>query len=349
MDYKKWLLVLTFLTGSIFFGRCGNNPEYLRSPVVTLSPQPSSKSTVRLLTQIPSPVVIPFPLITRDPSDYLPAYTPIPILSPEKERALEVALKDDNCKFPCYLGITPGKTSWEDAQAIMDRIGGTAEEDYYTNHEETFSKSYTLFLGDTRFALLTPDRNTDFDNYLLSHFVRMRIGRNIVQEISYSVRAKRFMETYRDFWGNYTLPHIFRQYNLPDAVYFAISEKGPGYVLVLAYEKYTSVIEIHQVQEGDSICPISIDARLRGVSVRMQFSSTDFFDDMMKFRGVPLTERNVYLPLEEVLGISRREFYQSLIKEPSSCFEIKKVIPYEGWPDPTEDYLSRPPKMSPYD
>jgi len=32
-------------------------------------------------------------------------------------------LRSNSCELPCYLGITPGQTTWEEAKSILDNLG----------------------------------------------------------------------------------------------------------------------------------------------------------------------------------------------------------------------------------
>lgn len=78
----------------------------------------------QLVTEIPKPT-----LIVR-----LPTKTRYPTLSPEEARRLIDDAQKTNlgCELPCWWGITPGKTSWEDAQAFFHLLNAKIE--YWPPH-----------------------------------------------------------------------------------------------------------------------------------------------------------------------------------------------------------------------
>jgi hypothetical protein len=56
-------------------------------------------------------------VITMDPPDFQPT------LSPDRELRMSKLLQAKDCQLPCYLGITPGKTSWTEARQILTDLG----------------------------------------------------------------------------------------------------------------------------------------------------------------------------------------------------------------------------------
>ena len=80
----------------------------------TLSPVPTLTNTATLAaTQTPRPG-------SQIPS--VPTWTPLPTLSAEDARAFVQQLLDTNagCQLPCWWGITPGQTTWLEAQHFLE-------------------------------------------------------------------------------------------------------------------------------------------------------------------------------------------------------------------------------------
>jgi hypothetical protein len=108
----QFISIWTTLT--ILLGGC--NIQSLRS-TVTVTGQPKITSIMTLSsTKIPSftPAMTPTPSQTPMPS-------PVATLSLEEGRALVLDLLANNggCRLPCFWGITPGVTTWEEAKAFF--------------------------------------------------------------------------------------------------------------------------------------------------------------------------------------------------------------------------------------
>ena len=52
-----------------------------------------------------------------------------------------------------------------------------------------------------------------------------------------------------------------------------------------------------------------------------------YFDAPYTAGGAPLTDTDVYLPIQEILEVDKTEFYNQLITDPETCFEIKNLEP----------------------
>lgn len=53
-----------------------------------------------------------------------PTWTPRPTLSPDSVRALITGLLSNNggCRLPCWWGITPGRTTWQEARSFLETM-----------------------------------------------------------------------------------------------------------------------------------------------------------------------------------------------------------------------------------
>jgi hypothetical protein len=108
-----------FLLLSILLCACQPTPAPTATPTSTLTPTPSQ-------------TVAPTHTLTRTP---IPTWTPLPTL-PESEKVdrLRILLETNNgCQFPCWWGITPGVSNWQDAKQILVPISN----DWYESYEES--------------------------------------------------------------------------------------------------------------------------------------------------------------------------------------------------------------------
>jgi hypothetical protein len=124
-------IYFTDIKGRILYGSFRvvfSDFKYMRAVVSRGSEKPEYicdfYQPAQLVTETPKPT-----LIVR-----LPTKTPYPTLSPEEARRLIDDAQKTNlgCELPCWWGITPGKTSWEDAQAFFYLLNAKIE--YWPPH-----------------------------------------------------------------------------------------------------------------------------------------------------------------------------------------------------------------------
>ena len=70
----------------------------------------------------------------------------------------------------------------------------------------------------------------------------------------------------------------------------------------------------------NNICPMN-EAKRIFVEMSLSFSNSSL--KISSNGKVPPTDREVWLPIEKVLGLDTDEFYKQVIADPSVCFEPK--------------------------
>ena len=158
-------VLLFFLTG------CVSRPASVDSP--TAKPLPSQTSTT---TIIPSPTktVTPFPSLTMTA---LPTWTLLPTLSSKDgvETFYEWLKGSDSCNFPCWAGITPGETSWEEAKQLIESMRGFAKLGTFLDENCTFGNC-----NEVRWSLNSPLLGVGYVYSQLPenkiHLIQMEIG-----------------------------------------------------------------------------------------------------------------------------------------------------------------------------
>jgi len=281
-------------------------------------------STTQQLGETPSPIVVSLtsspttaPVITS-PQDL---YTPVPtITTKEVERVVDL-LHSHECKLPCYLGITPGKTSLNEAKAILKSLGGSQQGDYIRKDGAT-EYSYSLKIGDPAAINETPA--PDSLTLAINHHVSLITDRDIVQIIGISASATKSLARFREYWSRYSAAGIFLQIGRPDHLY--IDTTTPDWVengrtLLVIYEKLGVVAELYGTGHENNICP---ESEATFISLRLSLYNTSSPLSIYSDGRVPPTDREVWLPIEEVLGVDEVEFYDQVISDPSACFRLRK-------------------------
>lgn len=272
------------------------------SPKVTLIQlSPTSPITSRTITPIPSPT--PF---------YV--FTPYPTQSPKQIERMTEILKLKTCVLPCYLGITPGKTTLYEAKSIVEGLGAIR----YGGYQEADLPVYD-------FILEIKDVNQGSD-YLILHHVGMVVGNRTVQRTILSVNTvnSHIVPLFQNYWSRYSVREILLQQGLPDLVVVQVSEFSSRYGLVFVYENKGIVAEIGGTKEKNIICPeIEKKYAFLRLTLTNLVSGLSVYDP----NWVPPTDREVWSPIEEVLGMDKQKFYDQIIADPEVCFEVKTSAP----------------------
>jgi len=132
--------------------------------------------TTQAPTKIATPTFIPIPPSTYTPTSSptpttLPlTFTPLPTLEPKEALAKvrELLKTNKGCKLPCFWGIIPGHTSWDEAKDFLETFSSQSETLNFTKSPGVFSDFYY----------------TQDDNTLVNLHLSMIVKNDLIQEIS---------------------------------------------------------------------------------------------------------------------------------------------------------------------
>ena len=296
----------------------------------SVSPSPTQSSVTLSATVSSSPAPTPEPSRSPIPTLFIP--TPEPTLPSSHELRVNQLLQDENCKLPCYLGIVPGKTTLNEAKAILESVGAKySGKEYKRNSDGAIYYTYILNVGGQPAMDETP--SPDGSIVTVSHHVSLITDTDVVQIIEASAgtvgpgtSTTQGRRKFREYWSRYTARGIFLQLGLPDHLYTDTPElpKINGSTLLATYEKVGVVVEIYGTGDENNICP---ELKAKFLAIRLSLfnpsSSLSIYGD----GRVRPTERSAWLPLEEVLGVDTQEFYRQLMSDPLTCFEPKIISP----------------------
>lgn len=87
----------------------------------TSTPSPTHKSTATSLPTATATFTLT-PRPTKTPTPLPPTWTPLPTLPADEARDRVAGLFKNNggCSLPCWWGITPGKTTWQEAKSFLE-------------------------------------------------------------------------------------------------------------------------------------------------------------------------------------------------------------------------------------
>ncbi len=312
------LLFLTLISG------CTQSTE---NTVIASSKTPLMPA----ISATPTSSVTPLP--TNTPT---PKRTPmvIPTLPTEKAQVelLKMLSSNGSCQLPCLWGIIPGKSTYQEAQAILLPFTGIS---VLTGFRPEGGAIFPVY------------NNGDLELYNGIGFnVDTQSNNQIVNMLGFSAEAHKPLPQggYKDifdskFFGEkvsaYSLPHILTEQGVPSSVMIQTAG-GPltrggtgGFDILLLYPdqgilvNYKTQMQLH----GTNVvgCPTN-------AYVRMELYPPGQPDSF--FEGLKRTDWALkmtgYKPVEETTSMSLQEFYNTFRTPTDKCIET----PANLWPTP---------------
>ena len=249
--------------------------------------------------------------------------TPAPTLDMESLNRLIELLHSDSCKLPCYLGITPGRTTWDEANSILTSLG--AYFSYNTDTDGLVIHNTELNIGDESMIGVTPDRNTGVTDLKIIQSIHLLVRNGIVEKLWTSISTRKFIEKYDEYWSEYSLYMMLYQYGIPDQIVMTTPAPGAtGTSFTLIYERKGIVTMIWDEIVNNQFCPGSVKT---SSSLDLTLTNVDSGINIYQPGVVAPTFREIYKPIENLLGVDEQEFYTKLMSNPLTCFEVKKISP----------------------
>lgn len=273
------------------------------SPTLTLSStvRPSQKATLQPTETID-------PTLTKEPS-FTSTWTPRPTLPPEEAQKLirELMVTNGKCQLPCWWGIMPGETSWQEAQAYLSTFA--------TKINTLESSGYGVHFDHIR----------DSDGH--------KIGATILVENGIVERIR--VVTYL------SLDELLQTYGQPEEVWiFAtahIMMKPGGRFTLVVFYAHQGILAIYEGSTESTkildICPSRIEGNHFGLlwSPALDLTFHDVGREALLFQSVPSELPEPYYLLGEVANIDIKTFYETY-KDSSNaarCFQM----PDQTWPE----------------
>lgn len=273
---------------------------------------------------LPQPVNTALPIftstnITETPfntnTPFILTETPLPTLNPEDAYTqLQDLLKNNaNCRLPCWWGITPGKTSWQDASRFL--------------------KTFSNVKSENELGVTSP--NNDYVYYYAYFQVPREFG---TLNHSYVVKDNLVIKIYAYVfdWSPFLyLSNVLTEYGPPDGIFITTYRNELNgmrpYLIYLVYEKLGILLEY----SGG-------DAKNIGDTVQNCFEELDSPFVYIWSTDEPLTAKEALdkyfrqpmaypVAIEKAAGMDINTFYEKF-KNPSSANCV--VTPAELWTEP---------------
>jgi len=275
-------IVLTLLAG-------GCTPS-IATP--TLAPTPAQNLISPAPTLEPSPTLTPFP--TSSPTPFTP------LSESEWGPYIEkIETTDYPCDLPCFANMIPGETTWLQVKE--------------------FWADYLLSPG-------ASSHSTYIRHWVgLPTAVENKPGFSIGISTDYK-HVIRFISTRR---YNYSMSDAFEKYGVPDQINFMVTDTWPveshgSYQFILWYERGFMFMYETEHDQGDTllICPEAGNVHSPELGIWDPADELTFEKIQQQNLVGALYAPRHYHPVDEVFGISLKDFTEAVIADPNACFTI---------------------------
>lgn len=302
-DKKKYAFSL--IIAIMILGGCISTP-----PSITQTTLPSIAATLEnsslpmfTATRLSSINITPPP--TRDfPPLLTPHITPFPTITRAevKENLMYMLQTNGECKFPCFWGISPDKTRYEELYSVIDNLGGYRFETLQPNDHILIGSSFRLEETGGIIVEFSADLQDD-----------------IVRDMKVLLLNLYDAEVASEDWSSYNMKEILRTYGVPDKVelYYSGHSNSISIDVQLKYESidtsivyYAGTTKTTQYETPSSVifCPEEIGVNI--LELHMGKSPFNTIPD-----GVPILEAT---------GLTEEDFYSLFTETPSACLTLNR-------------------------
>jgi hypothetical protein len=271
-------------------------------PSSTLENSLSATSTATLLPSITQPPTLDLPPLLT------PRVTPFPTIT-DADASDDVAYMlqtNGDCLFPCFWGILPDQTRYEELYSVIDKLGGSRFEVLQKNGHIRISSDFGFG-----------------ENIGVQTDIQADLQGDIVRDLKILLLNLYDDEVTPEDWSAYNMDEILKTYGAPDKVelYFSGSNIALDIDVQLKYESidtilvyYAGTTEYTQYETPSSIiyCPQEFDINI--VELHMGKNPFNTIPD-----GVPILKAT---------GLNEQEFYRLFTENPSACLTLNRKAFY---------------------
>ncbi len=301
---------LSFVVSTMMLSGCFSNlPDNTQTISSTMYPSSTVENslpsiyTATLLPSITQPPTLDLPPLLT------PRVTPFPTIT-DADASDDVAYMlqtNGDCLFPCFWGILPDQTRYEELYSVIDNLGGSRFEVLQENGHIRISSDFGFG-----------------ENIGVQTDIQADLQDDIVRDLKVLLLNLYDDEVTPEDWSAYNMNEILRIYGVPSKVELHLS--GPNNTLSMAIQlKYeyiyasityfarTSEINKYDTPIGVLYCPevVGIDK----VELHMGKNPFNTISD-----GVPVLEAT---------GLTEQDFYKLFTENPSACLTLNRDA--MGW------------------
>jgi len=245
---------------------------------------------------------------------------PAPTLAPAiQNQFFELLQSNGNCELPCFVGITPGKTLWSDANSIL--------QPFVTHKPIGYDETRSTPNKKTFYVQIQTKMNQDISVELKMNVALDVDQNNIVQHIVIRIElyGNGFTEFNDKHLSKYGLREVFLRNGIPDTVHYSHQLGGYNFGVVYKILKMAIVFAGNAKQSDDvegDVCPNMGDGQVSSMIIALAAPSDSI--DLTTLVGYPFDDDPT---LEESAGLSLDNFYQLIIADQQPACFTPKTLP----------------------
>jgi hypothetical protein len=298
-------LIMVFLV----IGGCSPN-----SPITSQAASPhvfaSPTSEVFLLV---TPSITPVPTLFRPPTaEYpkrmTPHVTSLPTRSPEAlaEELRHLLQTNGDCKLPCFWGIYPDQTRYEELYAVIDRLDGRQKFD-------AIEENGHLQVG-ARFEF------EDVDENRINIAFQADLQDDIVRDMKIHLHNPKGTEIPPEDWSAYNMNEILRIYGVPSKVELFVSSGGGvafSFNILLNYENINTMILYSESTLG-------LDKYDTPTALIYCPEEIGTYHVQLHIGKHPFNTPPSGIPILQATGLNEQDFYKLFTENPSTCLTLNR-------------------------
>lgn len=295
MKRVQFILLILLLAG------CSSNQPVSLPTGSEIQPTSSPLATETLpAAQTLTPTSTPLPAFTSTP-----LWTPLPTFS---STAAEETLKTwvqgtFECLLPCWGGITPGQTSWNQARQIVEQLSGFSR----VNISENFSCEFGGCSG-IAWSL--------YPNTVAEGAFYTKFPENVVHLIHINIQNEGNAQKI-NLVRNIGLQEVFRWYGLPPIFLLNVEAdqaEDRFMELILVYPERQSIIKYVKQAElaDDKVVNCGQDHQIEMFILdnKEQLASLNAITNAVETKDLHIDDR--YKTIEEATGMTPNSFYEAV-------------------------------------
>lgn len=302
--------ILYFIITVIMVGGCYPSPpttNQTASPYAFASPMSEALLPTVILTATRLPGLTPPPR-REDPKLITPRVTPFPTRTRAEAREdLEYMLQTNgNCALPCFWGIHPDMTQYEELYSVIDHLGGYRFEALQSNGHLLIGSSFKFEEESGIFVEFAADLQDD-----------------IVKDLKVLLLNLRDTGLTPADWSAYNMNEILGTYGVPDKVelYYSGPYNSLSFHIRLKYESIDTAITY-------SGLTMELDKYLTPTSAVFCPEEIGIESVELHMGKHPFNAARDGVPLSKATGLNEQDFYKLFTENPSACLTLDRKAFY---------------------
>jgi len=294
-------LVIIILTLS---GCFPNQPSITQTSLPSVLPSSTPEipaavvfTTTQLPNITPPPTRVLPPLLT-------PRVTPFPTITDASEE-LEILLQTNgNCELPCFWGIFPEQTRYEELYSVIDKLEGSRFEELLENGHIRVSSDFTYEKKHTIRVALAADLQSD-----------------VVKDLEVTILNQLDTGVNSEDWSAYNIDNILDNYGVPDTVeiYFGTPYDALTFGIRLKYENiHTSIMYSGRTTETNKYLTLTPPSAI------FCPEEIGIYAVVLHIGRNPFNDEPDGVPLSEATGMDEQAFYKLFTENPSACLTLNR-------------------------